>query len=205
MEYLNTVDYIQTTIIQFLRHCFENDEMFTYSTNKNLRTLEIKREFPNKLTTYPIIVITSPTIDSYPRTYGNETYETIREINPYTGDIGVSCYVSSGITEPNMTIKCWANTSKERELLTDKVLWYLRKGQRAYLENQGIGIAAMSKTGTNYELYGGVKLLYTSDINLSMFMQFVCYEYTNWDELTVNDIYVQPIAYVGNTIILNGF
>lgn len=204
MEYLNTVDYIQTTIIQFLRHCFSTDNRFTYSEDKNARKLEIKREFPLKLTTYPIVVITSPNISSYPRTYGEEIFETIREINPMTGNIGISCYVSSGIVEPDLTIKCWANTTKEREILTDKVLWYLRKGQRAYLENQGIGISGMSKTGTNFEIYGH-KLLYTSDINLNLFTQYEMREYTNWDELTVASVEVYPIAYVGNTIILNGF
>lgn len=204
MEYLNTVDYIQTTIIQFLRYCFSNDDMFTYSTDKNERTLEIKREFPLKVTTYPIVVITSPTISEYPRTYGDEVYETIREINPYTGNVGVSCYISSGIVEPDLTIKCWANTTKERELLTDKVLWYLRKGQRAYLENQGVGISGMAKTGVNMEIYGAT-LLYTSDINLNLFTQYTMYEYTNWNEDTIESVYVKPIAYIGNTIILNGF
>jgi hypothetical protein len=204
MHYLNTVDFIQTTIIQFLRHCFATDERFIYSEDKAKRTLEIKREFPLKVTTYPIVVITSPSIDSYPRTYGNEVFETIREINPYTGNVGVSCYISSGIVEPDLTIHCWANTTKEREILTDKVLWYLRKGQRAYLENQGVGIAGMSKTGVNMQIYGQ-KLLYTSDINLNLFTQYTMYEYTNWQDDTIDSVIVKPIAYIGNTIILDGF
>ena len=204
MNYLNTVDYIQTVLIQFLRHCFSTDERFTYSEDRDARRLDIKREFPLTLNSYPIIVITSTDIDSYPRTYGNEISETVRDINPLTGDIGVSCYISTGILEPSIVIKCWANTTKEREILTDKVLWYLRKAQRNYLENQAIEIKGMSKTTSNIEVYGA-KLLYTNNINLNLFCEWDCIEYTNWGEELVSQVRVKPIAYSGNTIILDGF
>lgn len=191
-------DTLQTFLVGLLRYAFSFNSTYTYDTNKNLTKIFIQREYPKVLTSHPVVLIHTPTIDDIPRYFGSDILKEVHGIVTYNGltfENGLCYQVFGGNFSTGISISVFANTSTERERVVDWIITYLRYTYRSYLESRSIDILNIRRDGSSAEVYGS-ELVYSNEISMNLYGEWSNTVYPDNGSGILSKIYISGSSYI---------